>query len=172
MRRPAIAATILASTLAVAACAPQTMEDLERFTATAHQDRRPTVEPLPELRPHRTFVYAAGHLTDPFDAGNLGLDQPEPEPGGPAPDLDRRREILEQYTLDSLRMVGTLTRGDITWAILRAPDNTVHQATVGNYMGTNFGRITDISESRVELTETIQGPTGGWIERQASLALP
>jgi len=171
MRRTATAVSMTALLL-VAACAPQTMDDLERFTAEAHRDRRPSVEPLPELQPYRNFIYAAAHLVDPFDTANLGLDQPEPEPGGPAPDMDRRREVLEQYTLDSLRMVGTLSRGETTWAILRAPDNTVHQASVGNYLGTNFGRITAISEARVEVTETIQGPTGGWIERQASLALP
>ena len=93
--------------------------------------------------------------------------------GGSAlqPDPNRRKEPLEEYPLDALKMVGTLTRGKRALAVIQAPDGTVHQAIVGNHLGQNFGRITKISEDKIELIEKIQGGLGDWIERQAGLAL-
>jgi type IV pilus assembly protein PilP len=91
--------------------------------------------------------------------------------GGPRPDPNRRREPLEEYPLDSLKMVGTLTRANQSWAVVQAPDGAVHRAKIGDHMGQNFGRVKKITDNRVDLVELIQNPLGEWIEREANLAL-
>jgi len=151
----------------------ETFEDLQTYTDNLYKNRRPVVEPLPVFRPHAGYAYSAADLPDPFAPSNL---QParaagRSAGGGRAPNPNRRKEPLEAYPLDSLTMVGTLTKGKQTWAIIRAPDGTVHHAQVGNYVGENFGLITAISEARVSITELIPGPGGSWIERKASLTI-
>ena len=83
----------------------------------------------------------------------------------------RNREELESFELDSLRMVGTLEDQNTQWGIVRDPGGTVHRVKVGNYMGTNIGKILNIFEDRIELREIIRNPDGRWIEREAALAL-
>ncbi|MDH3369726.1 MAG: pilus assembly protein PilP, partial [Gammaproteobacteria bacterium] len=90
---------------------------------------------------------------------------------GPRPDPKRRKEPLEDYPLDSLKMVGTLMRGKQAWAVIQAPDGTVHRAQVGDHLGQNSGMIHKISDEKVDLIELIQGTLGDWIEREANLSL-
>lgn len=154
----------------LAGCADDGMDDLQRFVDTAHQGKQPRIEPLPEIKTQEHFTYAAAHLRDPFMAQNLRAQAGQGE-GGPRPDMNRRREPLEEYPLDALKMVGTLQRGKQAWAIIQAPDGTVHRAAVGNHMGQNFGAITRITEDKVSLIELVQSPLGDWIERESNLAL-
>lgn len=152
------------------ACAEQSMSDLNRFVENAHKDRKPRVEPLPRIRPHETFVYTASNLTDPFSSGNLGRRNPTPT-GGLAPDLTRRKEPLEQFPLDALNMVGTLSRGELSWAVIRAPDGTVHRAKEGNYLGQNHGKITKVSDEKLDIVELVPGGNGNWVERSTNMAI-
>lgn len=145
--------------------------DLREFVETAHAGRKPRVEPLPEIKAEEGFVYGAAELSDPFSSANLRPAAAAAANTGPQPDLNRRREPLEEYPLDALKMVGTLERGREAWVIVRAPDGTVHRASVGNYIGQNFGTIRTISDDKVEIVELVQGALGNWIEREASLAL-
>ncbi|HEX7043228.1 MAG TPA: pilus assembly protein PilP [Burkholderiales bacterium] len=157
--------------VALAGCSDDGMDDLREFVATAHAGRTPKVEPLPEIKTQEPFQYAAANLPDPFGTGNLAAPAGSGAGSGPRPDLNRRKEPLEEYPLDALKMVGTLSRGRQTWAVLEAPDGTVHRATVGNYLGQNFGKIVRISEDKIDLVELVQGTQGGWVEREASVAL-
>ncbi|MGV3743108.1 MAG: pilus assembly protein PilP, partial [Burkholderiaceae bacterium] len=86
------------------------------------------------------------------------------------PDLDRRREALENFPLDTVKMVGTLNRRGLSFALLEV-DKVVYQAKVGNYVGQNFGMITDINETEIELKEIVQDAAGDWVERKAKLEL-
>lgn len=151
-------------------CAEDGMDDLRQFVETAHAGRQPRIEPLPEIKTQELFAYAAANLGDPFMARNLKT-QAGQGGGGPRPDMNRRREALEEFPLDALKMVGTLQRGKQSWAVIQAPDGSVHRATVGNHMGQNFGAITRITEDKISLIELVQGPLGDWIERESSLAL-
>jgi len=90
---------------------------------------------------------------------------------GPAPDLNRRKEALEQFPLDALRMQGTLVQDGENWALLKAPDGSVHRVQVDNYVGQNYGRIKSITEESVNVVELISNGANGWQERDASLAL-
>ena len=148
------------------------MDDLREFVKNEHADRKPKIEPLPEIKPNETFVYTAADLTDPFAPRNLQAQAAGPGAGsGPKPDMNRRKEPLEDFPLDALKMVGTLERGKRFWAIVQAPDGTVHKLEPGNHAGQNFGKVKKITEEKVELLELIQGALGDWVEREASLAI-
>jgi type IV pilus assembly protein PilP len=92
-------------------------------------------------------------------------------PGGIVPDLLRRKEELERYALDALKMVGTLVQGDTNWALVVAPGGVLHRVRVGNYVGQNNGQITRIDEGQIQLTEIVNDGGGEWRERQAAVAL-
>jgi type IV pilus assembly protein PilP len=154
----------------LAGCSSDGLEDLRDFVQNAHADRKPKVEPLPEIKMQETFIYSSANLPDPFAAFNL-KPQSQQSASGPRPDPNRRKEPLEDYPLDSLKMVGTLTRGKQAWAVIQAPDGTVHRAQVGDHMGQNSGMINKITEEKIDLIELIQGTMGDWIEREANLTL-
>lgn len=162
---PAIACLLLLS-----GCGGDGMDDLRDFVKNAHADRKPKIEPLPEIKPYEAFAYAAAELTDPFSPANL-RPQSAGKATGPRPDMNRRKEPLEDYPLDALKMVGTLSRGKLSWGIIQAPDGTVHRVQRGNFIGQNFGKITRVSDDKVDLVEMHQGPLGGWVEREAVLAI-
>lgn len=153
----------------LAGCGSDGLDDLRKFVQEAHADRKPKIEPIPEITPYEAFAYAASNLIDPFSAANL-----KPQLAGRAsgPRLEnRRKEPLEEYELDALKMVGTLSRGKQSWAVIQAPDGTVHRVQKGNHAGMNFGRITRVTDEKVYLVEQIQGALGDWVEREASLAI-
>ena len=153
-------------------CGSDGLDDLREFVKNERANKKPRVEPLPEIKTQETFIYSAADKTDPFAALNL---KPQGQPGKTAgiggPDPNRRKEALEEYPLDALKMVGTLFRGKQAWAVIMAPDGTVHRAQIGNHLGQNFGQITRISEEKVEVIELIQGSMGDWVEREAGIAL-
>jgi type IV pilus assembly protein PilP len=161
----------MGSSLVLLGCADTTMSDLERFVENTHKDRAPRVEPLPRVKPNPTFQYTASELVDPFSQANLIQRRPSPNGDGPAPDPTRRKEALEQFPLDALSMVGTLSNDESSWAIIRAPDGTVHRAGAGNYVGQNYGKIQAVNETEVEIVELVPDVNGGWMERDAALAI-
>lgn len=141
-------------------------EDLRDFVRNADKNLPRKIEPLPAVKPFEPFAYAGFELPDPFrprKAASRGG-------GGPAPDLNRRREPLEAFPLDQLRMVGTLERSGELFALIRA-DRTLYRVSKGNYLGQNFGQITEISEAGIKMKEIVQDGAGDWAERQASLSL-
>lgn len=167
--RLAIVGTILST---LSGCGDDGMDDLRTFVATAHAGKSPKVEPLPEIKTQEPFAYAAVKLSDPFATFNLRQQEAKSAAGnGPRPDMNRRKEPLEDYPLDALKMVGTLARGKQAWAVLQAPDGTVHRAGVGSHLGQNFGTITRVTEEKINVIELVQGNLGDWVEREASVAL-
>ena len=165
-----ITITVLVSFLMIG-CAEHQMDDLRRFVENVHKDKKPRVEPLPRIKPHETFTYTASKLTDPFFSGNLTQSQPSTGGSGIVPDMTRRKEPLEQFPLDSLSMVGTLSRGETTWAVIRAPDDTIHRAQNGNYLGLNHGKIENVTSSKLFVNELVPGGNNNWIERESSIAI-
>jgi type IV pilus assembly protein PilP len=157
--------------LLLAACGGDGMDDLREFMRTAHADKKPKVEPLPEIKPAESYQYSASAMPDPFSSVNLRPTLAAQKGSGPRPDPNRRREPLEDYPLDSLKMVGTLSRGSQVWAVISAPDGTVHRVQQGNYLGQNFGRIRGITEDKVDIIELTQTTIGDWVQREANLAI-
>lgn len=173
-RYPLVVAALSLAMAGLTGCGGANTQDLERYVqeVTAQQPSR--IEPLPEFKPYETFLYAAEDLRSPFIATDaVRPDAPLAQAGGNGiqPDLQRPREPLEASPLDALRMVGTLEQFGESWGLVRMIDGTIHRVQPGNYLGHNHGKISRITENRIELTEIIPDGLGGWQERQASLAL-
>jgi type IV pilus assembly protein PilP len=150
----------------LAGCSPSTRE-LEAWVQEVKARPAPPLDPLPVMKQFETFEYAAQGLRDPFSA-----PVPDRESGnGKGPDPNRRKEALEAYPLDSLSMVGTIGSGAGLVALLMAPDKVTYRVTTGNYVGQNDGRITGVYEDRIEIVELVPDGAGGWLERQAKVAL-
>ena len=166
---------IALSTLGLAAC-QQDMNDLRQFVETTKAKPPGRVEPIPPFIPYQNFEYTVQNLRDPFES--IGLNQQVETVGeisegttGPRPDMDRVREPLEDFPLDTLKFKGTLTKNGEKWGLIFAPDNTIHRVQVGNYMGQNHGRIYELSDTEIKLTEIVPDGLGNYIERQAAIAL-
>jgi len=145
------------------------MADLEQKVAEVKSRKGPPIEPIPVMKTFETFEYTAQSLRDPFSPS---LDDEGANPQGPRPDMNRPREPLELYPLDSLDMVGTLgLGGKDTTGLIKDPDGVIHRLRPNNYMGQNYGRVTAVFEDRIELVELVPNGVGGWIERPASIAL-
>ena len=154
--------------VALVACSGDKGDDLDKFMATAANDMGKTVEPLPEVLPYTPLQYNAdGILSDPFKARKAANKS-----GALQPNTNRPKEALEAYPLESLKYVGSLSKSNLSYALIKTPDNTVQQVKVGNYIGPNFGLITKIDETSISLKEIIQDDlTGDWVERTASINL-
>ncbi len=162
-----LAALAISLALALSACGEGAHKDLEQFVKQSGQGLRGKVEPLPEVKSYESFTYAAFDQTDPFKPSRL---EPKFVGGGLEPDPNRRREALEEFPLEDLKMVGTLERKGITYGLIRSPDNNLAQVKLGDRAGQNHGRITAIGESGITLREMVQ-ESGGWIERDNTLQL-
>ena len=148
--------------------------DLSAWMDKVRSEEKVTIEPLPVMKPYEQFVYQREDRKDPF-LDTLTEQRPESVAdasiAGIRPDLNRRKEALEAYPLDALRMVGTLSRAEAVWALIQAPDQTISRISVGNYLGENYGRVTQVGSSGVQLIEIIPNGTGGWMERQAAVEI-
>lgn len=166
---------IAALALSLVACnKPSGTDDLKKFTKDAYKDRKPEVEPLPTLKPVEVFIYQASNETDPFNQRNLRIQSTEKaETGGgeKGPDLTRKKEPLEAYPTDALKLVGVMEQHGINWAIVNAPDNTVHRVTEGNYLGRNYGLITLVNGTKLDVVELVRNPVGKWEKKPAKLVL-
>jgi type IV pilus assembly protein PilP len=139
--------------------------DLQRFIDQTKKEPGGRVEPLPEVKPYEAFNYTDQDKRSPFVPGGSGNG------GGVRPDNHRNRDFLEQYSLDTLKMVGTLNLGASHYGLVQTKDGRVHRVVIGEHMGTNDGKITTISPSKIALVEIIPDGLGGYIERPAALGL-
>jgi len=160
---------IAAVSLGLAGCGSGQHDDLDKFVRDAGQGMRGKVDPLPEVKPYEPFPYEAFNLSDPFQPRKLKSSTGGG--GGFQPDLNRRKEPLEAFELEKLKMVGTLQQNRVIYALVKAPDNSLHRVKIGDHMGVNFGRITHIDEQQVKLTEIIEDSAGDWSEKPNSLTL-
>ena len=158
--------------VALTGCVGDDMQDLRDYLADVKARQKGRIEPLPEIKQIETYVYAAGDRRDPFTQSAGGSADVEPITGsGIKPDKLRRKEELEGFALDSIRMVGTLEQKESIWGLVTTADGTIFRVKPGNYMGQNNGQITRVSEEQIELTEIVSDGQGGYRERQASLAV-
>ena len=160
-RAVAIAIAIACSFLALAGCSGETHSDLRQFVKDSDKLPRGRIPPLPEVKPYDPFV--PRKIEPPKGVAVAGGVKP--------PDPDRRKEPLEAYPLENLRMVGTLEQKNQFHALIKTPDNNLFRVSFGNFMGQNFGRITDINESEIKLKELVQDSGGAWKEEERTMLL-
>jgi type IV pilus assembly protein PilP len=158
-----VATTLVAS--ALTGCSSKDQE-LDQFIADTKKQPGGPVKALPELKPYETYAYESSNGRSPFMPGGSGASS-----AGPRPDSRRNREFLEQFSLDTLRMVGTLRLQDRTYGLIKTKDGLVHRVQVGAYVGQAEGRITEISPSKISVVELVPDGVGGYMERAAALAL-
>lgn len=153
----------------LAACQGSKGDDLDKFIEESALNMRPKVESLPEVKPYIPMEYnAEGALVNPFKARKaLNASDSKLQPN-----MNRPREPLESYPLESLKFVGSIEKSNLKYGLIKTPDSSVQQVKVGNYLGQNFGMVLEITESGVILKEIVQDElSGDWIERTASVDL-
>lgn len=162
---------IFALLLLLAGCGGEEFQDLRDFVKNAGADMRGKVEPPPDIKPYEPFTYDNdSNLPDPFkprkpDARNTshtGLNQPN---------LDRPKEELEDFPLESLKMVGYLSQKGVGYAVIRSAEGKIYRIKAGNYIGLNFGQVVSVTETEVKIKEMVQDSVGDWSERESSLQL-
>ena len=164
---------LLACVALLAGCEGEQYGDLKQELNDLSKDLRGRVDPLPQVRPYEPVPYQAENEVDPFRPDRIEIAAAAgtgPGASGKQPDLDRPKEPLEAFPLESIQMVGSLTQGAETHGLVKAGPN-LYRVRKGNYMGQNFGVITGIDEVQISLKELIQEGSGEWIERASALQL-
>ncbi|MBX3616415.1 pilus assembly protein PilP [Nitrosomonas sp.] len=151
------------------ACQQNDYSDLEVFIHNSGEGLHGQIDSLPEVKPYKPFTYMAFDAPNPFAPRQN--DQVFPSMSEIRPDLNRRKEVLESYPLESLAMVGSLQQHNLIYALIKSPEGILHRVKIGNYVGQNFGRINEVSESEIKLLEIIQEGANEWVERTSVLML-
>ncbi len=149
------------------------MSELQAFVDSVKAQPPGEIPPIPEIVAYSAYEYP-GHDRDPFDpeimAAAISPTMAHPKSSIKI-DTNRVKEYLEGFPLDSLKMVGTLTRKGQLTGLIQTPDGTIQRVTIGNYAGQNYGKITKITESEIGLIEIVPDGFGGYMERPATIAL-
>jgi type IV pilus assembly protein PilP len=156
----------------LAACSGE-QEELQQWMEQQKREVKPSVQPLTPPKKFDPQPYASSDGVEPFSPQKLtvALKQESRQPNSViAAEYNRRKEPLEAFPLDSMRMVGSVVKDGRTYALLRV-DNLLYQVKPGDYLGQNYGKITRITETGVSLREIVQDAAGEWIERPSALQL-
>jgi len=163
----------LACALLLAGCGDGGVGEVREWMAQVQRETHPSVKPLPEPKDFLPYAYSAKDAVDPFSQSKLLTElarvaQKSADPN--RPDSARPRELLETFPLDTMRMVGTIQKGGVNYALLQI-DRSVYQVRTGQRIGQNFGVITRVGEDAVNIREVVQDASGEWVERLAKLEL-
>lgn len=176
--KPGHFVSILMIAIFLSGCSGGQFNDLQTYIDDIKSSSKGRIEPLPEFVPVENFTYAVSDFGDPFMSWETKAviaakaeQKASVGGGGLQPDLGRRREPLEAYPLDTLRMVGTLEKGGQSSALVQSPDGLVSRIMMGNYLGQNYGQVVSIGSDQVELIEIVPDGLGSWIKRPATLAI-
>jgi type IV pilus assembly protein PilP len=164
---------ILSFMLLLPGCGRQ-MRDLEDYVEEVKSREPPGIDPIPEVKPYQSFKYQAHNERNPFDATIFQakiVQNIRKSNSSISPDPNRTPEFLENFPLDTLRMVGTLEQQGNLWALIQTPEKTIQRISKGNYLGQNNGKVLDVSDAGIKLEEIIPDGFGGWRKRDGSIAL-
>lgn len=170
-----IALTVILSSLSLVGCSEFSISDLERYVSQEKLKKAGRIKPVPEFKAYDSYVYVYDENSrspfEPVQHEEMVSNQVAVGGSGLSPDANRHRESLEAFPLDTLRYVGSLEQKGQIWAIIISPDSLIHKIQVANYIGQNYGKVTNITDSSVEISELVPNGMGGWIERLAGLSL-
>ncbi|MFM1991181.1 MAG: hypothetical protein RJA99_4138 [Pseudomonadota bacterium] len=168
--RLARAGALAALALLLAGCEGE-QDELRGWMDQTRRDTPVIREKIAEPKSFEPYRYQSAGAVEPFSLMKLRVGLPVERGGsGVKPDTERRREALEAYPLDSLKMVGNLVQAGQVVALVQA-DRLLFQVRVGNHVGLNFGRVMRVSEDQVSIKEIVQDAAGDWIERDSALKL-
>jgi type IV pilus assembly protein PilP len=157
----------------LASCGSRDLADLDAFMAEKRARPGGIIAPIPTFKAYEAFGYSATTLRSPFERPIEVRDIAQLQAvSAIKPDENRAKEFLEQFTFDSLRMVGTLERGETSWTLIRDPQGGVHRVKAGNYLGRSHGKIVETAETYVAVVEIVSdGSADGWVERPRTIKL-
>lgn len=169
---------IVCLSLLLVACV-ESKSELEAYVAQIKKTAKGKVEPLPAIKPIKQVTYSAQNLRSPFVLAGGAYNVPAVITGpsgqtitqAPRPDLNRPREYLEQFPLSSFVMVGTLSKPNLSWGLIKGADGMIHAVKVGDYLGLNSGIIIAITNDQIRLNETVPNGAGGWMQSRAAINL-
>jgi type IV pilus assembly protein PilP len=159
--------------LLVAGCSDSDVKEVRDWMTQVKWETRPAVQPLPEPKEFIPYAYNAKEAVDPFSPNKLLVElakAAEVSDNPLKPDMRRPKELLETYPLDTMRMVGTLQKGGVNYALLQI-DKSVFQVKTGQRLGQNYGLVTRVTDAVVDIRETVQDAAGEWVERTTKLEL-
>lgn len=166
-------ASVLCVALLLGGCGDSNFADLDAFMDEKRSRPGGIIAPIPTFQAYDPFAYSAMSLRSPFDRPVEVRDITQLRAiSAVKPDENRPKEFLEQFTFDSLGMVGTLSRGGTRWALIRDPQGGVHRVTLGNFLGRNHGKVVELAETHVSIVEIVSdGTENGWVERPRTIEL-
>jgi type IV pilus assembly protein PilP len=157
------------------ACVEDDVSDLSHYIAQVKLRPKGTIKPLPEIKVVEPFEFKPEDLRDPFKPIKpteiAGEEMGASKGNGIRPDTNRRKEELEAFPIETLKMIGTVKMKSDLWGLVKSADNTVYRVKAGNYMGQNYGKIVRISPDKIELMEIVPDQPGNWREQQMSVML-
>ncbi len=163
---------ILLSSVTLVSCSSEEFTDLDEFMAEKRARPGAVIAPIPPFKAYKAFSYSATTLRSPFDRPIEIREMTQLQSSSSVePDSGRPKEFLEQFTLDSLTMVGSLSRPGVDWTLIQDPDGGVHRVTVGNFLGRNHGKIIDATQTYVAVIEIVPDGNEGWVERPRTIKL-
>ena len=159
---------------ALAGCGDGDVQEVRDWMKQVERETVPAVKPLPEPKEFVPYAYNPGEeALEPFSEAKLlgEIARVAATSTNPLqPDESRPREVLENYPLDTMRMVGTLHKGGVSYALVQI-DASIFQVKAGQRIGQNHGLVTRISEGAIDIRETVEDATGDWVERKATIEL-
>lgn len=155
----------------LAGCSAGHEDDLTTYVRDIKARKQAKIEPIPVVQHPAPFLYSEQGRLDPFLPFSAAPIIQIPQAGNAQPDLQRRKEPLEEFPLDSLVIAGVMEVRGERWAIIRTAEGMVHRVKRGNYLGQNSGRVVKVGDEKLEIVEVLSDGFGGWVERPASLTL-
>ncbi len=153
------------------ACTVTPDEEVLSFVKNVQNEKKGKIEPLPSYQKFKPFKYTAINLRSPFEPPSIAKSKKPATLKKGTPEMNRPRELLESYPLDSLKFVGTIERGGKYWALIKDPHGIIHRVGIGNYMGENYGRIEKIDATSIDIRELILNEEGEYENRPITIRL-
>ena len=164
---------LLACAVLLTGCSEGDVAEVKSWMDDVKKNTRVSVVPLAEPKTFIPFAYGVREQIDPFDPNKLLAElarQAAASSNPLRPDPDRRREFLESFPVDSMKMVGTMNKGGVSYGLIQI-DRNVYQVKAGQRLGQNFGQVSGVAESAISLKEVVQDAGGEWVERMSKLEL-
>lgn len=156
----------------LAGCSESDVAEVNTWMDGVKKTTKVNVEPISEPKTFIPFAYGVRDEIDPFDANKLlaELARAAANDNPLRPDPNRRKEFLETFPIDTMKMVGTMNKGGVSYGLIQI-DRAVYQVKAGQRLGQNFGMVTGVAEAAISITETVQDAGGEWVERASKLEL-
>ncbi|MDM1695896.1 pilus assembly protein PilP [Thiopseudomonas alkaliphila] len=173
MRSKSVLASTIPLLLMLAGCAPEyDNSDLRAYMDEVYQRPKGKIEPIPQEVVYEPFTYVASNKRSPFQPPiKITMNDKVSGRQDIHPDETRVKQFLEGFNMDSFTMVGTLNRDGQNYALIKAAESGVHRVKVGDYLGANHGRITEIKPAQINVIEIVESGDGGWLERPRTILL-